>query len=472
MTTGLAFFVLAAGCGTRVPSEEVDRLLAGPASSGLVPEGDLPGPAEQTEEQGGRSSDRRRGGGGQAAASGAGDEDCTSNPGATDAGVSGGRVRIGATYAESSLVPGQFRPAIDAIAAYVDRVNRDGGVCARVIDFHAHNDGLNAQRYAENVRHLAEEDRVFAMVGNLSAADSGGCGYLDGQRPPEGLPDIGTFALSYCRSQDDSHYSPMGSLRPDIYGCCVDWEYLRKRFGYRRPAVHFLDIEISRDQGIAVADALTRTLRLRARGRIYQREHSPAQFSYTGDVNDMRDQGVDGVWSSMDLNNNVKLLRAMCQQDWTPKVVHLEISAYDPALIERVGAGCIRRLNVWIRSFHLAFASPNGEIRRYVDTLAAYCPSCRPSTFGLEGWLSAKLFVEVLRDVGPNLTRPRLYRALDRVRDWTGGGVMGPNTPSRRLIYHCNVMLKVRPSGFTQERDLECGKFYRSGDYTGGAVGP
>ena len=473
LACGLVLLTVAAACGTRVPDEEVERLLAGPAAEdGITEEGlSLGDPGEEAgteEEAGGRGG----GGGDAAAGGGGGGEECTSNPGRTDVGVTADRVRVGATYAESSLVPGQFRPAVDGMAAYLDRVNRQGGVCGRRIDFHVHNDGLNAQRYAENVRHLAEEDRVFAMVGNLSAADSGGCGYMDGQRPPRGLPDIGTFALSYCRSQDDSHYSPMGSLKPGIYGCCVEWDYLRRRFGFRRPAVHSLDIEISRDQGVAVADSLVRTLGLRSRNAVYQREHSPAQFSYTGDVNDMRAEGIDGVWSSMDLNNNVKLLRAMCQQDWVPRVVHLEISAYDPSLIERVGAQCIRSQNVWIRSFHRAFSSPNAEIERYLTTLRAYCPSCRPATFGLQGWLTAKLFVEVLGQIGPDLTRERLYRALDGVRDWTGGRVMGPNTPSRRLIYHCNAMLHVRPDGFVQERDLACGKFYRSGDYRGGAVGP
>ena len=49
---------------------------------------------------------------------------------------------------------------------------------------------------------------------------------------------------------------------------------------------------------------------------------------------------------------------------------------------------------------------------------------------------------------------------------------MGPNTPSDRLIYHCNFLIHVRSDGFFQERDLACGEFYASGDHTGPAVGP
>jgi len=493
----IAAALVLASCGTRVPEDEVRAALASARSGAPVGDdmqeaapmpgesaGDRPGPDEpdsgdgeprgETVATGDASPGGPASGGPAPTAPGErSPSGCSGTGGATDTGVTATSIAVGATYAESSLIPGQFRPAVDAVAAYLDMVNRErGGVCGRRIDFHVHNDGLNAQRYGENVRHLAEEDRVFAMLGNLSAADSGGCGFMDGQRPPDGVPDIGTFALSYCRSQDDGFYSPMGSLKPGIYGCCVDWEWLEERTGLTTPAVHYLDVEISRDQGLAVADALARTLGLGGRDDVYRGEHSAAQFSYAGDVQDMQDAGVDAVWSSMDLNGNVKLVRAMCQQEWYPKVVHVEISSYDPQFIERVGPDCVRSQHIWMRSPHLPFTSPNDEVRSYLDHLRNYCPGCRPSSFGLEGWLSAKLFVEVLEEVGPELTRRRFFEAMDAVRDWTGGGTIGPNTPSRRLIYHCNVLVEVRPAGFFMERGWGCGKFYASGDVTGPPVGP
>jgi ABC-type branched-subunit amino acid transport system substrate-binding protein len=474
------FVLLGAACGTRLSEEQVEALLSAETGteSGLEGGGILP-PAETGEvalpEEPGTGPGGGPGGGPAPPAgsgSAAGSTACTDNPGATDVGVTATRVFVGATYAESSLVPGQFRPAMDGIQAYVNLVNRRGGICGRLIDFHFHNDELNAQRYAENVRHLVEQDEVFAMLGNISAADSGACGYLSGQEPPDGVPDIGTFALSYCRSQAPNHYGPVGSLRKGIYGCCPDWDYLRDQFGFTQPAAHWLDIEISRDQGFAVVDALVRTLGLDGRDDVYQGEHSPAQFSYTGDVNEMRNQGVDGVWSSMDLNNNVKLVRAMCQQNWRPKVVHVEISSYDPAFLERVGADCIQSQNIVMRALHIPFYESNEEMRLYLATLSEFCPSCSPTTFGLEGWLTAKLFVELLEKIGPDLTRERLYQELDAVENWTADGVIGPITPSDRIIYSCNVLMHFHPDGFHQHRGFACGKFYRSGDYTGPPVGP
>jgi branched-chain amino acid transport system substrate-binding protein len=485
LASAAALILLSVACGTRLSEQQVQAQLAGqPAAGqgglqGTGPSGAGGGPHVKGSQggsvavgKGGAKTKVPKGSSVLTPGSGRGSGPCATNPGSTDVGVSRDSIAVGASYAESSLVPGQFRPAIDGVQSYFNLVNQQGGVCGRHIAFHFYNDGLNAQAYSANVRKLVETDKVFAVVGSLSAADSGGCSYMAGQKPPDGAPDIGTFALSYCRAQAANFYSPVGSLKPNIYGCCAEWQFLKARSGLSKPAVHYLDIEISKDEGLAVVDALVRTLGLSDRSDVYQGEHSPAQFDYTGDVVNMKSAGVDGVWSSMDLNNDVKLVRAICQQGWHPKVIHLEISAYDPSFISRVGASCLNSQNVWIRSVHLPFNQPNQEMSLYLSTLKRYCPSCQPTTFGLEGWLTAKMFVEALRGVGPDLTRPKLYQWLAELANWTGGGVMGPVTPAKRLIYNCNYMLNVRSNGFFRESGLLCGKFYASGNYSGAPVGP
>jgi len=166
----------------------------------------------------------------------------------------------------------------------------------------------------------------------------------------------------------------------------------------------------------------------------------------------------------------VKLVKAICQQGWHPKVIHLEVSSYDPSLQDRIGASCVASQNIWMRSVFLPFTSSNAEIRRYVTTLHGYCPNCEPTTFGMEGWLSAEMFVGALQRIGGDLTRAALYQQLNAIRNWTAGGVMGPVTPSTRFPYGCNFMLHVTANAFEQGSGLLCGPFYRGGDYTGPPV--
>jgi ABC-type branched-subunit amino acid transport system substrate-binding protein len=470
---GLAFALLASACGPRFEAAEAVRLQdgsqSGPGSTdgstdGFPSDGDL-GPAGGTTTGGrGRTSTTTTGGGG------AGGTASTrlDNGGATDVGITATSVTIGGSIAVGGPLPGQFLPGAEGLTAYVRTLNEQGGVYGRQLLYHYHDDALNRDTFRSNMAHLIGEDKVFALVGSLSAADDGACGHIGK------VPDIGTFALSYCRGQAPNHYGPMGSLKQNIYGCCAEWGWLRDQFGYTTPAAQYLtDLPISQNQGLAVVDGLVRTLKLRSRNDVHQGAQRATQPDYNGEVLRMQGNDVDAVFSSMDLPSNVRMLRAMCQQGFRPKVVHLEISTYDASFFQRVGANCIESQNVYIRTPHLPFQrTDNAEMRAYLSAMKRYFPDSRPSTFGIEGWLAGKLFAEGLRSAGPRATRAKLYTALDGIQDWTGGGLKGPTTPSERTIYHCNIMLHLETGDFAAKTDFLCGNFYRSEDFTGPAVGP
>lgn len=390
------------------------------------------------------------------------------NGGATDVGITATSVAVGASVAVGGPLAGQFLPASQGISSYYRMINEAGGIYGRQLLYHHHDDALSRDKYRDNVTHLISEDEVFALTGGMSAADDGGCGFTDG------VPDVGTFALNYCRAQSDNYYSPMGSLKEGIYGCCAEWRWIHERFPYERPAVEYLtDFAVSENQGLAVVDGLVRTLGEDSRDAVVQGENRATQPDYNGEVLRLQGEGVDAVFSSMDLPSNVRLIRAMCQQSYVPKVVHLEISTYDPTFFDRVSPDCIERQNIYLRTPHLPFSrTDNAEMRRYLDHLERFHPDAEPTTFGIEGWLSGKLFVEAVRSAGPRLTRERLYAALDGIEDWTGGGLIGPNTPSDRLIYHCNLMLHLEAGSFAPKSDFLCGDFYASQDFTGPPVGP
>lgn len=63
-------------------------------------------------------------------------------------------------------------------------------------------------------------------------------------------------------------------------------------------------------------------------------------------------------------------------------------------------------------------------VKEYHDTLARYGkPDWKPSAYGLEGFLAAKLLVEGLRRAGPSPTRESLSAALDRIEQFDAGGI-------------------------------------------------
>jgi hypothetical protein len=59
--------------------------------------------------------------------------------------------------------------------------------------------------------------------------------------------------------------------------------------------------------------------------------------------------------------------------------------------------------------------------------LKKYAPrGTRPSSPALAGWVSADLFTQGLRDVGPNVTRSSLVTAINKLTSYTADGAIPP----------------------------------------------
>jgi hypothetical protein len=136
-------------------------------------------------------------------------------------GVTNETITIGQIVTDSSQIPQQLRPAHEGLRAFVELVNKAGGVCDRKLRLEYRNDNLNPATHNQDARELAA--RVLAFVGNESLLD-----FLDYQREPpfeptvQGggsfVPDVGGLAFSYGRSQSRWHAGVIGSVSPVLVG--------------------------------------------------------------------------------------------------------------------------------------------------------------------------------------------------------------------------------------------------------------
>jgi len=56
----------------------------------------------------------------------------------------------------------------DGISAYINKINRAGGIYGRKIRRIMYNDGLKPERTLTETKHLIDEDKVFALIGYAS----------------------------------------------------------------------------------------------------------------------------------------------------------------------------------------------------------------------------------------------------------------------------------------------------------------
>lgn len=109
------------------------------------------------------------------------------NGGATDVGVTGSTIKLGATVVDSGIGASFLRDARYAMIAVKNRVNRAGGICGRRLELVLRDDGWDFQRGGDFIRNLVEQEKVFALAvvpsseGLLNVSKAG---YLKAKRVP------------------------------------------------------------------------------------------------------------------------------------------------------------------------------------------------------------------------------------------------------------------------------------------------
>src|ERR1044072_1096168 len=83
--------------------------------------------------------------------------------GNSSVGITDDSIKLGTAMGLAGKTGGGATAAMQGAQSYFNRVNDEGGVNGRKIEFEALDDGFNASQTAANVRKLVEQDKVFAL---------------------------------------------------------------------------------------------------------------------------------------------------------------------------------------------------------------------------------------------------------------------------------------------------------------------
>jgi ABC-type branched-subunit amino acid transport system substrate-binding protein len=115
------------------------------------------------------------------------------NGGATDTGVNGNTISLGATVVRSGIGSAFLGGAPTAMQALVNKVNRDGGICGRLLKIKMVDDGWEATKGVTYLRSLISEG-VFALA--VSPSSEGVDALIRaGDLKQKGIPLVGSDGL-------------------------------------------------------------------------------------------------------------------------------------------------------------------------------------------------------------------------------------------------------------------------------------
>lgn len=347
------------------------------------------------------------------------------NGGATDVGVTADRIRLASTVVKTGPGSSFLGESPFAMQAVVSKVNAAGGICGRLLELQLADDGWEAQRGLRFIRNFISEGYFALPV--VPSSEGLTAAIEAGDIDKAGIPVVGSDGM--LRQQYDSQW-----VWP-VATATVSTMRIMAKFGYDKGARCF---GIVYDKfyrfGKEGAEAFRQYINTLSGGAKMCADIGilPAQASYSSEIQRFN-SSCNGKCDFVAM-----LLEPQTALTWIagrPQFGSLYTSGAQTLFNEGFAASCGSDCNgmlVWT-----GYNPPIGalaslpDVAQYRNDVKRSSPTADTTNQFLEGaYLGMTVFVEALKEVGPNLTRKRLQQVLNSTTfqtdiatrlGWSGG---------------------------------------------------
>ncbi|HZT65067.1 MAG TPA: ABC transporter substrate-binding protein [Acidimicrobiales bacterium] len=460
----VALMLLTSACGLRVSKSELQAAQqggGGGASGQLAPgqsasngSGGNAGAAGGGPATAGATSGGSAGGAtGAAGPSSSGSNTAAAPPGGnggpTDVGVTGDTILVGNVSDLGGPVPGLFQGGPYGTAAYFNYINSQGGIFGRKLKLISDDDGLQCSQNEADYQDLV--GKVFGFVGSWSLDDNCGAQVLSGT---PNVPDVSEALSPEAQALNGNiNVAPFGkgaTLGPFLY-----WKS-------KYPTAVAKMGTIVGNQPSAVAAWHYQMAAAESVGYhfVYEDDFPPAQNNFTPDVIKMKAEGVQGVYIiSVNAPDMAEFSMAAAQQNWHPQFIASGISYFGNYIQESGGPQSVE--GQYINAANARFLGEDAgaipEVALFDKWMQQSYPNFPMDQFAANAWANAALFVQMLRQVGPHLTRAAVVNALKQVHSFNDNGMVTPADPAAKNPSNCYLLMVIHGGQYQRLEDPPAG---------------
>jgi branched-chain amino acid transport system substrate-binding protein len=355
----------------------------------------------------------------------------TSTPagGSSGSGTQDSGVELAQGVTEDTILVGHLGPQTGNAAAYdlirmgansyLNYVNEQGGVHGRKFEFIAYDDVYQPAKTVQLAKRLVEEDKVFAMVGNVCTP----CNVaVQDYYTQQGIPIvmIGTGAKRFVDPPIKNYF---GS---DILNYNVETkvfiDYAVNKLGAKNLVVVYQNDDYGKEGLNASREAIP----------TYPDVKLLEEIPYVASESDMSSQAQ----KIKQLNPDAIIMLATPNPAANMKKELYKIGLDDiPYIVSSVGANDLNLYklageDVWTGTIS---ASPipmpdntdDPAMKLYVERFSKDFPGQSYSGIAQWGWGAAQVFVEALERTGPELTREKFLESFYTFDNWQGSMYAG-----------------------------------------------
>jgi ABC-type branched-subunit amino acid transport system substrate-binding protein len=307
-----------------------------------------------------------------------------------------------------------------AMAAVFKKVNDDGGINGRKINFISYDDAYSPPKAVEQARKLIESDEVLLLFGTLGTASNTAIQkYVNGKKVPQ------LFVATGATKWNDPKSFPwtMGWLPSYQSESRIYAKYLTREKPTAKIAVLYQNDDMGKDYLKGLKDGLAGDP-----SRIVAEEsYEVAEPTIDSHVVRLKSSNPDVIIFFTTPKFGAQAIKKVGEMSWKPVTIVSNVSASTATVMRP--AGLDNAQGVMSAAYAKDVSDPqwagDAGIKAFDDLLAKYMPEVnRVDASAMTGYNMATTMVEVLKRCGDDLTRSNIMKQAAGLKQFAQGGLL------------------------------------------------
>ena len=376
------------------------------------------------------------------------------DPGASDTEIRIGNIMPYSGPASSYAVIGKTE------AAYFDKVNAEGGINGRKINFITYDDGYSPPKAIEQARKLVEGDEVLLVFQSLGTPSNSAIQkYMNAKKVPQ------LFVASGATKWGDPKnfpwtigWQPNYQSEGRIYA-----KYILDHYPDAKIAVFWQNDDAGKDQVKGLRDGLGD----KASMIIADKSYEVSDPSIDSQIVALRDSGADTFFSWAAPKGSAQAIRKVGELGWKPRFFLANVSASVAGVLKPAGLQYAKDIisTAYLKDPTDPAWKDDPGVKAWQAFMEKYYPAGdRVDLNNVYGYAAAQTLVEVLRQCGDDLTRENVMKQAANLKNFSSD-VMLPG-----------IKINTSPDDFFPIEQMQLMKFdgeawHLFGDVITGEVG-
>jgi branched-chain amino acid transport system substrate-binding protein len=346
-----------------------------------------------------------------------------------DAGASDTEIKIGNLGPYSG--PNSIASSIPkTMAAYFKKINAEGGINGRKINFISYDDAFSPPKSVEQVRKLVEGDEVLAIFGTMGTASNTAIEkYLNQKQVPQ------LFVIAGASKFNDPQnfpwtmgWQPSYQIEAKIYA-----KYLLKEKPDAKIAVFYQNDDMGKDYLKGLKDGLGD----KASTVVAEESYELTEPTIDSHIVKLKASGADVLFTFVTPKFAAQAIKKKGELGWQPMHFLSNTSATIGAVIKPAGFDVSQ--GIISAAFMKDATDPRWKddpgMKKFDEFLKTYMPEAdRSDAYLMYGYNTAQTMAAVLKNAGDDLTRENILKQAANMKnievDGVPPGVKINTTPS------------------------------------------